>query len=141
EVQGGLVIGFVRWQVGASGEYFDNYGPWLGNNFNGTTSGSTSEPINNSDDAWLVTAGAAYAIDAWTVGLEGIYGNMQTTAGHDQYKAVSLQGTYKLGPGIRLEGEVAYFWYNQAHTGGGGSIQNNGTSQSASVGIGSYMTF
>ena len=86
-----------------------------------------------------MTAGAAYAIDAWTVGLEGIYGNLETSLGHDQYKAVSLQGTYKLGPGIRLEGEVAYFWYNQAHN--GGFTGNNGTSQSASVGIGSYMTF
>jgi len=139
EAQGGLVIGFGRWQVGASGEYFANYGPWLGNNFNGTTSGSTSEPINNSDDAWLVTAGAAYAIDAWTVGLEGIYGNFGTTAGKDQYKAVSLQGTYKLGPGIRLEGEVAYFWYNQDHD--GNFTGANATSNSASVGIGTYMTF
>ena len=133
EVQGGLVIGWGRWQVGASGEFDANYNPWLG--------GGSSVKVSDSDDAWFVTAGGAYAIDAWTVGLEGIYGNLQTTAGHDQYKAVSLQGTYKLGPGIRLEGEVAYYWYNQAHTGGGGSIQNNGTSQSASVGLGTYMTF
>ena len=131
EGQGGLVIGFGRWQVGASGEYDANYNPWLG--------GGSSTAVANSDDAWFVSAGASYAIDAWTVGLEGIYGNLGTSAGHDQYKAASLQGTYKLGPGIRLEGEVAYFWYNQAHPNGGTGA--NGTSQSASVGIGSYMTF
>ena len=131
EGQAGLVLGWGRWQVGASGEYDANYNPWLG--------GGSSTPVSNSDDAWFVSAGAAYAIDAWTVGLEGIYGNLETTQGHDQYKAVSLQGTYKLGPGIRLEGEVAYFWYNQAHN--GSFSGNNGTSQSASVGIGSYMTF
>ena len=131
EVQGGLVIGFGRWQVGASGEYDANYNPWLG--------GGSSTPVGNDDDAWFVTAGAAYAIDAWTVGLEGIYGNLGTSVGHDQYKAVSLQGTYKLGPGIRLEGEVAYFWYNQDHA--NNFTGNNGTSQSASVGIGTYMTF
>jgi outer membrane protein OmpU len=131
EGQGGLVIGFGRWQVGASGEYDANYNPWLG--------GGSSTAVSNSDDAWFASAGASYAIDAWTVGLEGIYGNLETTFGHDQYKAVSLQGTYKLGPGIRLEGEVAYFWYNQAHPNGGTGA--NGTSKSASVGIGSYMTF
>src|SRR5882724_3227861 len=90
EGQGGLVIGFGRWQVGASGEYDANYNPWLG--------GGSSTAVANSDDAWFVSAGASYAIDAWTVGLEGIYGSLETTFGHDQYKAVSLQGTYKLGP-------------------------------------------
>jgi len=131
EGQGGLVIGFGRWQVGASGEYDANYNPWLG--------GGSSTAVANSDDAWFVSAGASYAIDAWTVGLEGIYGNLGTSAGHDQYKAASLQGTYKLGPGIRLEGEVAYFWYNQAHNGTFNG--NNGTSNSASIGLGTYMTF
>jgi outer membrane protein OmpU len=132
EAQGGLVIGWGHWQFGASGEYDGNYGSWL-------ASGKSSEPVANNDDAWFASAGAAYAIDAWTVGLEGIYGNLGTTAGHDQYKAVSLQGTYKLGPGIRLEGEVAYYWYNQNHD--NNFTGNNATSHSASVGIGSYMTF
>jgi outer membrane protein OmpU len=131
EGQGGIVIGWGRWQVGASGEYDANYNPWLG--------GGSSVNVTSSDDAYFISAGAAYAIDAWTVGLEGIYGNLGTSAGQDQYKAVSLQGTYKLGPGIRLEGEVAYFWYNQQHNSSFNG--NNATSQSASVGIGSYMTF
>jgi len=132
EAQGGLVIGWGRWQVGASAEFDANYGSWLG----GTAAGMA---INPGDDAWFASAGAAYAIDAWTVGLEGIYGNLQHQGGTDHYKAVSLQGTYKLGPGIRLEGEVAYFWYNQAH--GSTFNGNNGTSNSASIGLGTYMTF
>jgi len=132
EAQGGLVLGWGRWQVGASGEYYGNYGEWI-------ASGASSEPIRNSDDAWLATVGAAYSIDAWTVGLEGAYGRFQTQAGHDKYTAVSLQGTYKLGPGIRLEGEVAYFWYNQAHD--AAFTGANATSNSASIGLGTYMTF
>jgi outer membrane protein OmpU len=131
EAQGGLVIGFGRWQVGASGEYDANCKSWL--------CGGGSVTVHDGDDDWFASAGAAYAIDAWTVSVEGIYGNLETSGGHDQYKAVSLQGTYKLGPGIRLEGEVAYFWYNQDHNASYNG--NNGTSQSASVGIGSYMTF
>jgi outer membrane protein OmpU len=132
EVQGGLVIGWGRWQFGASGEYDQAYGDWL-------ASGGSSEPIGNDQDAWFASAGMSYAIDAWTVGLEGIYGNLQTKAGHDVYKAVSLQGTYKLGPGIRLEGEVAYFWYNQDHD--AAFTGANATSHSASIGLGTYMTF
>jgi len=132
EAQGGLVLGWGRFQFGASGEYFGNYGDWL-------ASSNSSEPVQNRDDAWLATAGMSYAIDAWTVGLEGAYGNFGTDAGHDIYKAVSLQGTYKLGPGIRLEGEVAYFWYNQDHNNQFNG--NNATSNSASIGLGTYMTF
>ena len=96
-------------------------------------------PVGHSDDSYVATAGAAYSIDAWTVGLEGAYGNFQHDGGSDKYKAVSLQGTYKLGPGIRLEGEIAYFWYNQAHDNTYNG--NNATSNSASIGLGTYMTF
>ena len=132
EVQGGIVLGWGRWQFGASGEYDGQYGGWL-------ASGGSSVAVANSNDAWFASAGMAYSIDAWTVGLEGIYGNLETTAGRDQYKAVSLQGTYKLGPGIRLEGEVAYFWYNQDKP--SGFSGKGATSNSASIGLGTYMTF
>ena len=132
EVQGGLVLGWGRWQFGASAQYDANC-------VVSGICGGGSVGQSNSDDAWFVSAGAAYAIDAWTVGLEGIYGNIQSNAGHDDYKAVSLQGTYKLGPGIRLEGEVAYYWYNQDKpTGFTGA---SATSNSASIGLGTYMTF
>ena len=132
EAQGGLVLGWGRWQVGVSGEYYGNCGSWIC----ATTSGM---PVGHSDDSYVVTAGGSYAIDAWTVGLEGIYGNLGTSAGNDIYKAVSLQGTYKLGPGIRLEGEIAYFWYNQDHDNTFNG--QNATSNSASIGLGTYMTF
>ena len=128
--QAGLQVGFGRFAVGASGEYYQNYKRTLAD---------PSAGVAGNADGWLATVGASYAIDAWTIGLEGAHGNFQTDkiSNVDTYNSVSLQGTYKLGPGIRLEAEAAYFWYHDdQHTNG-----LNATDNSASIGLGSYITF
>ena len=67
----------------------------------------------------MVTAGVSYTIDAWSFGLEGLYasyqqsgavitGNPFATASNQTYWGISLNGAYALGPGIALEGQVAY---------------------------------
>jgi len=130
QYQAGIQLGFGRFAVGGSFDYYQAYvQQGFGNNFSG-----------RGDDAWIANIGGSYSIDAWTVGLEGAYANFETQPGHDTYWAVSLQSTYKLGPGIRLEGEVAYYNYNQDYV---NKNPNNpkATSNSVSVGLGSYITF
>ena len=67
----------------------------------------------------MVTAGGSYTIDAWSFGLEGLYasyqqsgavitGNPFATASNQTYWGISLNSAYALGPGISLEGQVAY---------------------------------
>jgi predicted porin len=67
-----------------------------------------------SDDGWLVSAGASYTIDAWKFGLQGIYSRWQvwSGAGHDNIYGASLNLAYALGPGIELDGQVAYSKYD-----------------------------
>jgi hypothetical protein len=99
------------WTAGASGQYIVNYA----NNpiFAATDAGTSGA------DGWVGAAGVSYTIDAVSVGLEGIYGSYQVhqgspLAGHDAIWGVSLNGAYALGPGINLEGQVAYSKYDPA---------------------------
>jgi hypothetical protein len=68
-----------------------------------------------------VTGGASYTIDAWSFGLQGLYASYQQSASailgtsapglsadNEQLWGISLNGAYALGPGISLEGQIAY---------------------------------
>jgi outer membrane protein OmpU len=101
--QVGLPGGFA---VGASGEYQVNY----------AKAGYAATNAAPSDDAWIATVGGSYTVDAVSVGLQGIYSEWQVfgDAGKDKIWGVSLTGAYALGPGINLEGQVAYKKYDSA---------------------------
>lgn len=107
------------WTAGASGQYFVNY-PNDGL-FVATDAGTSGA------DGWAVAGGVAYTIDAWSLGLEGTYAQYQTfeggftgagvcpggnCSGHDAIWAIGLTGAYALGPGLSLEGMVAYARYD-----------------------------
>jgi len=116
--QAGFQVGFGGgWAVGASGQYVQNY---LGANFGSFKSTSPAVgPANpnhslSSDDAYMITAGGSYTMDAISIGLEGLYNHYDVGIPHDgqgseaQYYGVSLNAAYALGPGISLEGQVAW---------------------------------
>jgi predicted porin len=131
----GLQLGYGRVALGASGEWWQNYG------VSGRANSDSATPIDNGSDAWLATIGGSYDLGLWMLGIEYAHGAFQT-ARHaaDLYNAVSLQATYDVGPGIRLEGEVAYFWYNEDKV-ATSSTTRFATSNSASIGLGTYTTF
>jgi outer membrane protein OmpU len=134
--QAGFQVGFGGgWAVGASGQYVVNYthagylpvktvaaavGPILNN-----------DPLSNSsDDAYMITVGGSYTIDAISVGLQGLYDRFQTGGGatflgggNATYTGVSLNAAYTLGPGISLEGQVAWTRSNTSYS--ALSAQNN----------------
>jgi predicted porin len=65
-------------------------------------------------DRWVAGAGAAYTIDAWTLGLQYSHldqsSNNSATADEFQQDRITLTGNYALGPGINLDGELGYTW-------------------------------
>ena len=63
-IQGGLQVGFGHFAVGFSGAYYQDYA------HDGL---SRPTPRRAKDDGYVVTAGGSYTIDAWSVGLQGIY--------------------------------------------------------------------
>jgi len=106
--QAGIQVGIGHFAVGASGAYYVNYGNYY-----------TANTASSGDDGWVATVGGSYTIDAWSFGLQGIYGDYQqsgaaltglpfVSADDYTYWGVSLNGAYALGPGISLEGQVAY---------------------------------
>ena len=107
--QAGLQIGIGHFAIGASGAYYVNY----------QHAGYASTTASSSDDGWVVSAGTSYTIDAWSFGLQGEYGSYQqngavitgipaVNAQNELLWGVSLNTAYALGPGISLEGQVAY---------------------------------
>ena len=133
---GGFQLTWNKLTVGASGEYMMNY--IQSSRFNGT---SATNPVAFGSDAWIASVGANYVYDAWTFGLEYEYGQFQISSNNDvdKFMAASFQTTYKLGPGIRLEAEAAWFYWNEDQT--LPHPQPRATSHSWSLGMGTYMTF
>jgi len=107
--QAGVQVGFGHFAIGASGAYYVNY----------AHAGYASTTATSGDDGWAATVGASYTIDAWSFGLQGIYADYEQNgtavsgipfaSADDQILwGASLNGAYALGPGISLEGQVAY---------------------------------
>jgi hypothetical protein len=132
----GFQLGFGRFAVGASGEYYQNY-----INSQRFRAPNATNPVAADSDAWSVSVGGSYTIDAWTFGLEYMHAAFQISSSSDvdKYDAASLQSTYKLGPGIRLEGELAWFNWNEDQRLHGSGL--TAQSSSFSLGLGTYMTF
>ena len=66
----------------------------------------------STDDAFMITAGGSYTADALSIGLQGLYDDFAVSnfgsGNHATYEGVSLNAAYSLGPGVSLEGQVAW---------------------------------
>jgi outer membrane protein OmpU len=109
--QAGFQIGIGDFAFGASGAYYVNY----------AHAGYAATTAASSDDGWVVSGGASYTLDAWSFGIQGVFGSFQQNASvilgtsapgvsaqNEKMWGVSFNGAYALGPGISLEGQVAY---------------------------------
>ena len=106
-----MQIGIGHFAIGASGAYYMNY----------QHAGYAANTASSGDDGWVVSGGASYTLDAWSFGLQGEYGSYQQSASailgtsapgvsaqNEKMWGVSFNTAYALGPGISLEGQVAY---------------------------------
>ena len=109
--QAGIQVGIGNFAIGASGAYYVNY----------VHAGYAATTASSGDDGWVVSGGASYTIDAWSFGVQGLFGSFQQNASvilgtsapgvsaqNEKMWGVSLNGAYALGPGISLEAQVAY---------------------------------
>jgi len=121
--QAGIQIGIGDFSIGASGAYYVDY----------AHAGYAATTASSGDDGWVVSGGASYTIDAWSFGLQGVFGSFQQSASailgtsapgvsaqNEKMWGVSLNAAYALGPGISLEGQIAYTNANYGNLSGFG---------------------
>jgi predicted porin len=134
--QAGLNLTFGNFGVGGVFEYYNDV-------LDRTSSeGDAGAPI--ASDAWVAGLGAAYTIDAWTIGAQ--YSHLDVNlegevSDYTQDRAM-LIGAYNLGPGIVIDGEIAYTWAdsdpNDATNADGIEIDDYNALE---IGIGTSLTF
>jgi predicted porin len=97
------------------------------------------------NDAWIAGGGASYGIDAWTVGIQGSHGNYnqstssgQNGGGNDTNNRIILTGSYEMGPGVLLDAELGYTWFDDS---GPAATNANDDYSAFDIGIGSKFTF
>jgi outer membrane protein OmpU len=126
--QTALTVTFGGFAVGAIGEYYANGG--------------------DDNNAWVAGGGASYGVDAWTVGIQGSHGTFYASSagggggdgGHDSNNRVILTGSYEMGPGVLLDAEVGYTWFDD--TSDAADADNDIDDYSAfDIGIGSRFNF
>ncbi len=103
--QAGILAGFGAFTVGASFNYFNDDDLFVAT----LTDGSVDA------DRWVLGVGATYAIDAWTwgIGYSRHEADINNEGGPDSdltLQRTALTLNYALGPGINLDGEIAYTW-------------------------------
>ena len=131
--QAGVQVGLGHFTIGASGAYYTNY----------SHIGYAATTASSGDDGWVVTGGASYIIDAWSFGLQGVYGSYAqnasailgtsapgVSADRENLWGFSLNGAYALGPGISFEGQVAYTSANY------GNLNSFGVSAPVPIAVG-----
>lgn len=121
--QTGLVLTFGNFAIGGALEYYNDI----------------SDDI---DDGWVAGGGMSYSMDAWTVGVQGSHldWDFDSSAGDFdafQQNRVGFFADYAMGPGINIDGEVAYTWSDTDEE----DQDIHDDYESIEIGIGSYLRF
>ncbi|MEZ5830790.1 MAG: porin [Dongiaceae bacterium] len=141
--QAALTVYVDRFSIGGVFEYYNDLG------FPGeATFDSRNGDFGEDLDAWVAGGGMAYTYNAWTFGAQYSYrrdtfrvssGTFHETLSQTQQRAVATVN-YALGPGINLDGEVAYTWRDQ-NPEADGRFSNNDDYQALEFGLGTAVTF
>jgi len=132
--QAGILLGFGNFQVGASFNYFNDDDLFVATLKNGDVNA----------DRWVLGVGAAYTIaDVWTLGLGYSINDadIDNEGGEDSdFRLQRIAGTvnYNLGPGIDVDGEIAYTWQDVSGPDFDESADNY---DAVEIGIGTAITF
>ena len=134
--QTGLNFTFGDFSVGGVFEYYNDV-------LDRTSSeGDAGAPI--ASDAWVAGLGAAYTIDAWTIGAQYSHldANLEGDISDYTQDRAMLIGAYNLGPGIVIDGEIAYTWADSDPEGGETADGTNVDDYEAlEIGLGTSLTF
>lgn len=107
--QTALTVDIGPFSIGGVFEHF--------NDIERVDSGFFGIEFGDEHDAWVAGGGIAYSFDAWTFGAQYSYGHRDFERSDDfsfdeqivTQRAV-LTANYAFGPGINIDGEVAYTW-------------------------------
>jgi predicted porin len=146
---GGSWQGKFNHADGANDGKSANYQTALTVTFGGFAVGGIFEFYDNGGDdnnAWVAGGGASYGVDAWTVGIQGSHGTFYASSaglgngdgGHDNNNRIILTGSYEMGPGVLLDAEVGYTWFDDTSP---ATDEGNDDYSAFDVGIGSKFTF
>jgi outer membrane protein OmpU len=136
--QTGLNFTFGNFDVGGAFEYYNHA-------FDRSNQDEFVEEVL-IEDAWVAGGGIAYTMDAWIFGaqyshLEADGAGAATFDDFSQDRAM-VTAIYNLGPGIQLDGEVAYTWVDTdpegAETSDGIEVDNY---EALELGLGTAITF
>jgi outer membrane protein OmpU len=131
--QTGILLGFGDFQVGASFNYFNDDDLFA----------ATLENGDVTADRWVLGVGASYTMDVWTFGIGYSINeaDIENEGGDDSdftLQRTALTANYNLGPGIDLDGEVAYTWQDVSGPDFDESADNY---DAIEIGIGTAITF
>jgi outer membrane protein OmpU len=127
DYQTDLNVTFGNFSVGGVLEYYDQGG--------------------SDNNAYVAGAGAAYAMDAWTFGVQASHGHYNGTdaftftedpGGSRNLNRVIATTQYALGPGVMVDGELGYTWF---HDSGDGLTDAQRHYHAFDVAIGSAFSF
>jgi hypothetical protein len=128
--QTGLNVTFGNFSVGGVFEYYNDL----------------LDQGDDNVDTWVAGAGIGYTMDAWTVGAQYSHGDSENdgaNGGESSQDRITLTGNYALGPGINIDGEVAYTWVDVDEDGEstfGDDAADDGY-DALEIGIGTNITF
>jgi hypothetical protein len=120
----------------------ENYQTGLNLSFGNLSVGGAFEYYNNSfgkdRDFWVAGGGAAYKMDAFTIGLQYSHSQGEITGVNidRRINTMALTGNYAMGPGINLDGTIQYTWAD-----GDTGDKAHGGYDAVSFGLGTAFTF
>jgi predicted porin len=136
--QTGLALTFGNFEVGGVFEYYNH----------AFDRSNQDEAVGETliEDAWVAGGGIAYTMDAWVFGAQyshlGAEGPGSATFNDLAQDRAMITVVYNLGPGIQLDGEVAYTWIDTdpegAETADGTEVDNY---DAIEIGLGTAITF
>lgn len=132
--QAALNLTFGSFAVGGVFEYYKNLLD------QGSFVDSDGDLVSDHDvDAWVAGIGAAYTVDAWTVGAQYSHQDADDDGDGADFRMdrAMLTGTYALGPGVNIDAEVAYTWIDTSPEADSG-LDDYGALE---LGIGTAVTF
>ncbi len=103
--QAGMLVGFGDLMIGASFNYYNDDDLFV----------ATLENGDAAADRWVLGVGAEYELDPWTFGIGYSINKADIEirdGGDDEFtlRRAALTADYGIGPGIDIDGEIAYTW-------------------------------
>jgi len=115
--------------------------------------GGIMEYYNNGghdNNAWVAGGGAAYTVDAWTIGIQGSHGHYDgkgpvqsaTTDpdGSRNLNRIIATLNYVMGPGVKVDAELGYTWFHDSGT-DSATAGHRSRYHAVDVALGSAFTF